>query len=112
MRTPIGFRRARATKSVSIICAGKIDALVQPGTVDPANVVFISARFWAVKPRRAAAFIPIVGDGLQWFWIAEPGLFAKNGVIRISPDKTLRVSDGDFLFLRPLVNKYGKIAAQ
>jgi len=40
------------------------------------------------------------GDHLEWLPIGGAGLRAKDGVIRIGPDKTLPVSDGDFLILR------------
>jgi hypothetical protein len=52
----------------------------------------------------------LVGDGLEWLAITDPGLVAKDGVIRIAPDKALPVSDGDFLILRRLVNKYRKLS--
>jgi hypothetical protein len=36
-------------------------------------------------------------------------LSAKEGVIQISPDKALSVSDGDYRILRPLINKYREL---
>jgi hypothetical protein len=48
----------------------------------------------------------------KWLPIAEPGLLAKDGVIQVNPDTTLPVSDGDFLVLRPLVNRYRKASVQ
>jgi hypothetical protein len=84
----------------------EIEALVLAGTLDPANVRYISSRFWVISHDGKPCYVHMNGDTLEFQPIAAPGLLAKGGVIVIGPDKTLRVSDGDFLILRPLVNKY------
>jgi hypothetical protein len=91
---------------------GEIDALVAAGTVDAANVAFISARFWVISRDGQPYFVHMDGDSLEWLAIEREGLRAKDGLIHIGRDKTLAVSDGDLLILRPLVNKYRKISGQ
>ncbi len=91
-----------------------VDAAVLSGKIDPAGVVFASSRFWIVSRDDGTPFYAhLTGIGeLELLPIAEPGLLAKDGVVKISPDKSLSLSDGDFGILRPLVNKYRKMLVQ
>jgi hypothetical protein len=86
-----------------------VDAVMRAGDAEPDAVAFICARFWIVNRDGKACFVHLIDDGeLEWLPIAPPGLLAENGTLRISPEKSLPLADGDFVLVRALVNKYRK----
>jgi hypothetical protein len=86
-----------------------VDAAIRDGDAEPDAVEFISARFWVVKRDGKACYVHLTEGGeLEWLPIAAPGLAAENGTVRINPEKSLSLTDTDFVVMRPLVNKYRK----
>jgi hypothetical protein len=87
---------------------------VRAGAVDPANVAYITSRFWVISRDGQSYFVHMDGDKLEWLAIAEPGLVADTGTstVRINPEKMLSLADSEFMVLRRLVNKYRKMSVQ
>ncbi|MGA9303996.1 MAG: DUF3631 domain-containing protein, partial [Candidatus Sulfotelmatobacter sp.] len=92
----------------------EIEGLVLAGAVDPANVAYITSRFWVISRDGERYFVHVDGGNLEWLAIAEPGLLADSdtSTVRISPEKVLTLADSDFMVLRPLVNKYRKASVK
>jgi hypothetical protein len=78
-------------------------------TVDAGAIVFISARFWIINDRDGKAlYAHLAGAGeLQLLPIEPPGLLAdtETRTVKVNAETTLRLTDSDFLALRPLVKK-------
>jgi hypothetical protein len=92
----------------------EVEALVLAGTVDPANVAYITSRFWVISRDGQPCYVHMDGGNLEWLAIAEPGLLVDRdtGTVRINSKEVLSFADSDFMVLRPLVNKYRKMSVQ
>jgi hypothetical protein len=84
-----------------------IDAVIRAGDAQPDAVVFISARFWIIQRDGKTYYVHLPEAELEWLPIEPPRLFAdtRNRAVKVNAETTLRLTDSDFLIVRPLVRK-------
>jgi len=92
-----------------------VDAYVLAGKVEAERVRFISGRFWVIGRQDGASFYAHLDGGaeLELLPIRTPGLVADKDArnIRVNPDTVLKLTETDFMIVRPLINKYRKLSA-